>query len=209
MVVPETRKTVSNISDRMNPTDAQRNVSTGRNKQILPKTKCLPMGRAAEAGNSNWRHERNDLDLSTEARDMETEEQVETTQEVQQYIFSLADDTATKPQITSSTRQQIQSFVCPDLALLDSASTINEIPSGMAGDRSIKYGFSWVSENDTDEYDKENQCVYRENIDDIDPYNISNGSNGSEQPGLYPSPAFSEEETASSLPMWGPQDSVQ
>ena len=44
---------------------------------------------------------------------------------------------------------------------------------------------------DTEDYDKENQCVYRENIDSVEgAYGFHHADS---ELGLYPSPAFSED----------------
>ena len=99
------------------------------------------------------------------------------------------------PQITSidSSRQEfamqrihrIGGYSCPDVALLDSDI------AGELCDRRLSES-SWQSDYlDADDYDKENQCVYRENIDNAD--NMYGFANPDNELGLHLSPAFSED----------------
>ena len=90
---------------------------------------------------------------------------------------------------------EAREYVCPDVALFDSALTANEY---------LKSTSSWVSDDDddSDEYDKENQCVYRLNTrdrtesgGDLEP----DSSNNENDYGLLnPSPAFSDDDMQSS-----------
>lgn len=79
--------------------------------------------------------------------------------------------------------QRIGGYGCPDIALFDSEL------AGELCDRRLS-GSSWQSDCDAEDYDKENQCVYRENIDHADNFFSLNTDN---ELSLYPSPAFSED----------------
>jgi hypothetical protein len=91
-----------------------------------------------------------------------------------------------RQEMTPQRMQRLGGYRCPDVALLDS-----EIAAGDLCDRRLSAS-SWQSDyNDADDYDKENQCVYRENIDSAD--NIYGLTNTDNELGLFLSPAFSED----------------
>ncbi|CAB9508957.1 expressed unknown protein [Seminavis robusta] len=94
---------------------------------------------------------------------------------------------AMQPTTQAPPTQRIRNYGCPDVALFDS-----EISADFGDRLRLNNASSWMSEGETDDYDKENQCIYRENIDDAE----HTYANDSDLLCLYPSPAFSEEDAA-------------
>lgn len=92
-----------------------------------------------------------------------------------------------------NTQHILRNYECPDVALFDDIS-------GEFGERllPVNNATSWGSDTCTDveDFNKENQCVYRENMYDSD------YPPGSDLLCLYLSPAFSEED-AGNTPVYG------
>jgi hypothetical protein len=85
---------------------------------------------------------------------------------------------------------QIGSFMCPEISLLDSVGLIHEDLANGACDQHFRSMASWISEDDSDDYNKENQYVHRQNVDE--PNIITNTRSDLS---LHLSPAFSDDES--------------